>query len=159
VAQSNRKTLMNVPYLTDYGTFVRDGVEYGVPKQFRMRPGIYGLQAADGSYQAQFNARAHTGQSFRMFMDPQSARFYFTIGGRKVPAYPVLQAMGVTPEQMQTSWGKEVYSANANAQIPAHTSAWIEDMIQRQHTAAIRNLPVTVEDVPDTDAGYEQEEG
>jgi len=146
VSASGKKTIMNVPYLTDYGTFVRDGVEYGMPKQFRMRPGVYTLQAADGSHQSQFNAKPRTGPSFRMFLEPQSALFYFKIAGRKVPAYPVLRAMQVPDEQIKAAWGEDIFRANSTTKTSAHATSWINSTIQAQHLKAMRRAGLQIQD-------------
>ena len=112
VGKTNQKLLMNVPYLTDRGTYIRNGVEYSVAKQFRLVPGVYTRVTDDGNVESQFNAKPRTGPSFRTYMEPKTGYFYMRYKGRKVPLYPVLRAMGMQHEQLEKNWGKEIAEAN-----------------------------------------------
>lgn len=112
VGRTNQKRIMNVPYLTDHGTYIRNGVEYTIAKQFRLVPGVYTRTTDDGYVESQFNAKPRTGPSFRTYMEPDSGFFYMKYKGRKIPLYPVMRAMGMEPEQMEQHWGKELADKN-----------------------------------------------
>ena len=125
VSRSKPRTLMNVPYMTSHGTFIRNGVEYTVAKQFRLRPGVYTRITDDGRTESQFNAQPRTGTSFRVFMEPDSSIFYMKHGGNKVPLYPVLRAMGVNEDVLRERWGKKILEANRAMEHKPHAIAWI----------------------------------
>lgn len=129
--KSGRKTLMNVPYLTDTGTFVRNGVEYGIPLQLRMRPGVYTHFTSDGYPEAQVNVKPGTGSGFRIHMDPESSIFFLTQGTRKVPLYPILQAMQVPDEAMEKKWGKDILQANRSQRVSPHAVRWINETVAK----------------------------
>jgi len=112
VGRTNQKRLMNVPHLTDRGTYIRKGVEYTIAKQFRLVPGVYTRVTDDGNIEAQFNAKPRTGSSFRVYMEPGSGHFFMRYKGRKVPMYPVLRAMGIPHERIEKTWGKELAEKN-----------------------------------------------
>jgi len=121
-----KKTLMQVPYLTDYGSFVRDGTEYVVRNQFRLASGVFVHRSNDGYPEAQVNVKPRTGVGFRIYMEPETSLYYMKMAGRKVMLYPVLKEMGVTDEQMQQSWGAQIWKANSEQRVPAHTVKWLE---------------------------------
>ena len=125
VSRVPRKTLMNVPYFTDRGTFIRNGVEYTVAKQFRLIPNVYTRNTAAGTIESQFNIKPRTGAPFRIEMDPATSIFSLRTGGRKIPLYPVLKRVGVRDEDMEESWGKDIYKKNAYARPSPHAINWI----------------------------------
>ena len=151
--KSGRKTLMNVPYLTDTGTFVRNGIEYGIPLQLRMRPGVYAHFTADGYPEAQFNIKPGTGSGFRIYMDPESSVFYLTSGARKVPLYPVLQTMQVPDEELEKRWGKEIFQVNKAQRTSPHAIRWINETVIRGQRYLAKDALPEVEEDPGTDEG------
>lgn len=122
------RTLMNVPRMTRQGTFIRDGTEYTISKQFRLRPGVYTRVTDDGRPEAQFNAQSRSGPSFRIFMDPDTSVFYMRHKTNKVPLYPVLKTMGVDDEEMQKTWGKAIHKANLAMGKKPHALNWISKL-------------------------------
>ena len=109
---TQQKTILNVPYLTERGTYIRNGTEYTIAKQFRLVPGVYTRVTDDGNVEAQFNAKPLSGPSFRVYMEPATSHFYLRYRGRKIPLYPVLRAMGYSTEHMERLWGKEIAQKN-----------------------------------------------
>ena len=128
VSRSRPRTVVNVPYMTANGTFIRNGVEYTVSKQFRLRPGVYTRITDDGHPESQFNAQPRTGSSFRIFMDPASSVFYMKHKGNKVPLYPVLQAMGVNDDALKQRWSDSILQANRVMAHKPHATSWINKM-------------------------------
>lgn len=112
VSKSNYRTLLNVPYLTDRGTYIRNGTEYTVSKQFRLTPGVYSRVTDDGLVESQFNVKPRTGRGFRVFMEPSTSVFYMRYAGRKVPLYPIMRAMGYNEKELDRTWGKEITAKN-----------------------------------------------
>ena len=106
-----KKTILTlIPYLTDRGTFIIDGVEYFITNQQRLRPGIYVFRKFSGEPSAYVNL-AH-GHSHRYILDPKSKIFYLQIGQANLPLYPLLKALGITDDQLKQVWGHEVWQAN-----------------------------------------------
>jgi DNA-directed RNA polymerase beta subunit len=112
IDKGSRRTLMNVPYLTDRGTFIRNGNESVVINQFRLRPGVYHRKTVDGLFESMFNVEAGSGQQFKMKFDPQSAQFFMEAGGRKMALYPILQAIGVDDATLEKAWGVDILEKN-----------------------------------------------
>jgi len=138
VVNKVRRTIVNVPWMTDYGTFVRNGNEYVVRNQLRLDPGVFVRHSNDGFPEAQINVRARTGSPFRTYMEPETGIYHMKIRGRKVMLYPVLREMGVDDDRIKAAWGGDVWKANAAARVPAHTTRWLVDARARgaQYLAA-----------------------
>ena len=114
VSRTRRMTLMNVPYITDRGTFIRNGHEYAFANIMRMEPGVYTKQR-DDEISAQFNIKKGTGAGFNMYLAPNTGIFKIKRDTTSVPAYRVLRDMGVTDEQMKEAWGQELFDKNKAA--------------------------------------------
>ena len=128
-----RTTIMNVPWLTERGTFIRNGTEYVVAKQLRMDSSAYTRRTDDGMVETQFNVKPRTGTNFRLFMDPKTSAFYMRHKGRKTALYPVLKAMGVSDEDISKSWGKEILDANRPFSKNPHARNWLSQFAQDPH--------------------------
>jgi DNA-directed RNA polymerase beta subunit len=111
VDEKKGEVVAHVPYMTERGTFIRDGNEYTVSAQSRLRPGAYSRRKANGELETHFNI-LDGGRSFHVVMDPASAQFTMQVGGSKMNLYPVLRSMGVSNEQIQKTWGNEIYNRN-----------------------------------------------
>lgn len=114
VSKTRRMTLMQVPYITDRGTFIRNGHEYAFSNIMRMEPGVYTKQR-DDEISAQFNIKKGTGAGFNMFLQPNTGIFKIQRETTSVPAYTVLRDMGVTDDQMKAAWGQELFDKNKSA--------------------------------------------
>lgn len=106
-------TIANVPYLTDSGTFVNNGVEYTLAHQLRLRPGVFTRQKENGELEAHVNTLPGKGRSHRYFMDPGTGVFKIQVGQAKIPLMPLLKNLGVTQEQVREAWGDDIASVNA----------------------------------------------
>ena len=114
VSRTKRMTLMNVPYITDRGTFIRNGHEYAFSNIMRMEPGVYTKQR-DDEVSAQFNIKKGTGAGFNMFLQPNTGIFKIKRNTTSAPAYTVFRDMGITDEQMKEAWGQELFDKNKAA--------------------------------------------
>lgn len=112
VDKTSKRTIMNVPYLTDRGTFIRNGTEYSLINQFRLIPGVFSKWTEDGRIEAHVNVRQGTGNTFKIYMEPKSAEFYIKAKNRKMKLYPVLNALGVKDSQLEEVWGKDILERN-----------------------------------------------
>lgn len=106
-------TLMRVPYLTDRGTFIRDGNEWGTIAQQRLLPGAYTRYQNNGDLETQFNVRPGTGNAFRVNMNPATAVYKFSISGSQLHLYSLLHDMGISDDELREKWGDEIFEKNA----------------------------------------------
>jgi DNA-directed RNA polymerase beta subunit len=116
VSQTRRMTLMHVPFMTDRGTFIRNGSEYAFTNIMRLEPGVYTKRKND-EISAQFNIKQGTGPGFNMSLNPTTGIFQIKRGTANAPAYTVFRDLGVTDEQMQKAWGDELFQKNKQAGI------------------------------------------
>ena len=116
VLSEQRKRIAAVPYITPRGTFIMNGVEYGMVNQLRLRPGIYTRLTNDGEYEAMINVAKGVGH--RYVFDPQSGVFYLKSGQARVPLYPFLRSLGVDDRTLQSVWGQEILQKNQATMDP-----------------------------------------
>ena len=114
VSRSGRTTLMQVPYMTDRGTFIRNGTEYAFGNIMRLEPGVYTKQK-DDEITAQFNIKKGTGAGFNLRFIPATGIFQVNRGTVNCPAYPIFRDLGVTDDQMKEAWGEELFARNREA--------------------------------------------
>lgn len=111
VDERKGEVIAHVPYMTERGTFIRDGNEYTLANQSRLRAGAYARRKANGELEAHFNI-LEGGKSFRLGMDPASAKFTMQVGSAKMNLYPILRSMGMTDESIKSKWGVDVLGRN-----------------------------------------------
>lgn len=112
VSQSGRKTILDVPYMTERGTFIRGGSDMTLPIQMRLVPGVYTRIADNGEAKAHINIRPGTGTQMFLTMNPAKPVFTLSQGTRNYKLYPLLKNQGISDEQMMAAWGKDIYKAN-----------------------------------------------
>jgi len=110
VVDKQEALLAHIPYFTERGTFIRNGNEYSLAHQSRLRSGVYSLRKQNGELQSQFNAES--GRGFKLVMDPTNGKFNIQLGGAKLSMMPILHELGLQPDQIQQSIGKELYARN-----------------------------------------------
>jgi DNA-directed RNA polymerase beta subunit len=156
VGTTGRKTIMAVPAMTNRGTFIRNGVEYSVAKQFRLVPNIYTRNTDDGMVESQFNVKQGSGVNFRIYMEPETSLFYMRMAGRKIPLYPVLSRMGVKDEELEKTWGKQILAINSKQRVPAHLFNWVTKVTDREALLAERDdKHEAIQEMQKTGAGDE----
>lgn len=111
VSRSQRMTLMKVPYMTDRGTFIRNGHEYSFTNIMRLEPGVYTKQR-ENEITAQFNVKKGTGAGFNMKLQPDTGIMQVSRGTANAPAYTVFKDMGISDDAMRSSWGDELFQKN-----------------------------------------------
>lgn len=113
---SEREALVaNIPHVTKRGTFIRNGHEYLLFSQQRLRPGVYTREKKNGDYEAQFNILPGTGRGFRMNLERETGLMKLQIGQGSVKAYPVFRALGYSDEMLKQAWGEDLWRKNALA--------------------------------------------
>lgn len=110
VLDQKRMKVMNVPTVTERGSYIIKGTEYNVPYQFRRKPGVYSRVQDDGNLTAEVNLAK--GANFKVMLDDDE-KFYMLYRGNKIPLYPVLTAMGKTRGEIERVWGKELVDINS----------------------------------------------
>jgi len=135
---TNRRTLMNVPWMTKYGFYNINGVPYSMARQFRMDPGLYARVADDGVAESQFNVAQGTGMSFRLRLDPKSGVFTTRIAGKGVPLYRLLSRMGVKDETMRSAWGQRLFAKNRGKKPHASAVGWLNRTIERERESMVK---------------------
>lgn len=107
-----RATIANVPYMTDAGTFVHNGVEYTLAHQMRLRPGVYTREKDNGELEAHVNVMPGKGRMHRYYLDPKTGVFKINIGQAQIPLMPLLKAMGTSEQDIRKAWGNELTAVN-----------------------------------------------
>ena len=110
--QRKSATLLNVPRMTERGTFIRNGAEQGLKHMFRLRPGIYARIKGDGHPSVHINPAQLTGRQMSLDMDPETGIMIAKRGTRTYGVLPLLLASGVPEEAIRASWGDELYDMN-----------------------------------------------
>ena len=105
-------TLVNIPYLTNRGVFIRSGNEYGLRNTFRLRPGIYTRIKSDGVIASHVNPAQGTGTQSNIILNPNSGVFTWKIGSRHYGLLPMMLAAGEDPETIRKAWGDELFDNN-----------------------------------------------
>ena len=120
--------LLQLPYMTDHGTFVIGGTTYSVSNQLRMKPGVYTRKRKNDELEAGFNLSK--GDNFRLSMDPANGHFNMEYGTTKIPLYPVLKSLGVSDDNMSKHWNKELVGVN-KAAFEKHTDKHVDKLYKR----------------------------
>lgn len=108
--------LARLPKLTNRYSYIVGGNEYQVDHLFRLKSGIYARVQDNGDLESEFNlAKSPTGRGFSVKLDAKSKKFSLKYGEAHVPLYPVMKSLGVADDDIEHSWGKEIFAANKPA--------------------------------------------
>jgi len=110
VLMTQKTRLMSIPSMTKRFSFIYNGQEHQSANQWQLKPGVFARRQDNGELEARFNVVNRA--AFKMKLDPQSQLFHVEYKKANLPAYPLLRAMGVSDQQMEESWGKQVFEAN-----------------------------------------------
>lgn len=113
--ESKPRVMMNVPWMTERGTFIRNGSEKSINYMFRLSPGVYSRKKDNGMFEAHVNPKQGTGGQFKIELDPKSGVFRVKQGTRGYKLYTLLKRAGVTDDQMKKSWGPQMLDVNRRA--------------------------------------------
>jgi DNA-directed RNA polymerase beta subunit/intein/homing endonuclease len=111
--RATKVRLFTLPKLTARMSYIVKGNEYQVHNQLRLKPGVYTLRRQNGQLKTQVNLAK--GKNFDLTFAEESGIFYMTniAGGTgKVPLYPVLTYLGVSPGLIARTWGTDIEAAN-----------------------------------------------
>lgn len=114
---SQRRALIaHIPYVSPMGTFVKNGNDYIMSYQLRLRPGVYTRKQDNGELEAHVNATG--GMGHRIYLEPETGIFNVKFGQSSLPAADVLKILGATPQQLKDAWGEDLYRINAAKSDP-----------------------------------------
>lgn len=102
--------LAHVPYFTERHTFILGGNEYELPHQVRLDAGVYTRERGNGELETSFNLSK--GKNFRLTMAPETGKMRMELGTSVLPLRPVLEHLGITPDQMRKAWGDDLVAMN-----------------------------------------------
>lgn len=111
--------LAHVPYFTERHTFILGGNEYELPHQVRLDAGVYTRERANGELETSFNLSK--GKNFRLTMAPDTGKLRMELGTSVLPLRPVLEHLGVSPDELRKAWGPALVDQNATTDN-AHTA-------------------------------------
>lgn len=113
VIDEQKVTLARIPKLTSRYSYIVDGNEYQVDNLFRLKSGIYARVQDNGDLESEFNlAKSPTGRGFSIKLDRKKKAFTVKMDGSHIPLYPIMKAMGVSDDDIEKSWGKELFNIN-----------------------------------------------
>jgi DNA-directed RNA polymerase beta subunit len=115
VKTSKPRIMMNVPWMTERGTFIRNGSEKTINYMFRLAPGVYSRKKENGMFEAHVNPKQGTGGQFKIELDPKTGIFRVRQGTRGYKLYTLLKRAGVTDDQIKKSWGAQILDVNRRA--------------------------------------------
>jgi DNA-directed RNA polymerase subunit beta' len=105
--------LARLPKLTNRYGFIVGGNEYQVDHLFRLKSGAYARVQANGDLETEYNMeKGINGRGFSVKLDRVKKQFTLKVENSHVPLYPVLKSLGVSDDQLENQWGKEIFEAN-----------------------------------------------
>lgn len=117
VVDKQQIRLLNLPKYTRRHSHIVDGQEYQLDNQWRLKSGVYARVKDNGELQSSFNLAK--GRGFSLEFDPKSREFNMAYGTSNVPLAPLMQELGVHPEDIKERWGSAIAQANAKDQEQA----------------------------------------
>jgi DNA-directed RNA polymerase subunit beta' len=106
-------TIARLPKMTNRYGFIVDGNEYQIDHLFRLKSGVYARIQDNGDLESEFNlVKGPAGNRFSILLERESKKFFLKQGDAKIPLYPILKSLGVSDDEIEKSWGKEILAAN-----------------------------------------------
>lgn len=106
--------LCTLPKLTPRYSYIVDGQEYQLEKQWRLKSGIYSRIQENENTQAEFNLLKPFAREPRVYIpfDPESKKYKFKYATANIPLYSILKLNGVSDDEMKKMWGEDIFKAN-----------------------------------------------
>jgi len=133
IVDQRKQRLLNLPKVTSRHSYIVDGQERQIDNQWRLRPGVYSRRNDRGDLESSFHLKGRS--AFKVYFDPDSSQFSMKKGDTNIPLYPVMREMGVSDEQLEKQWGKQILRAN-QSKSGDHAKA-----LERFYRATTREKP------------------
>ena len=101
----------NLPVPTNMGSYIVDGGAYNIDHQFRLKPGAYLREKANGEIETHINPNGFT--NAKVTIDPKTLKLTFGIGQANINSIAFLHAMKMSESDQRKLLGNEIYEANA----------------------------------------------
>jgi len=110
----SRIKLCTLPKQTSRYSYIVDGGEWQVEKQWQLKSGIYSRIQENGHKQTEFNLAKPFARESHIYIpfDPKKKKYTLRYGTANYPLYSILKTLGVSDDQMKQTWGEDVYKAN-----------------------------------------------
>lgn len=138
VMGTKRMSLMKVPWITPRGTIMHKGNDYTLAHQSRLDSGPFTRRANNGLLETHFNVVPGSGRTFRVSLDPQDAQYRLNVGTSNLHLYSVMKDLGVSDEELEGAWGKDILTSNQSKYNPrALDSAYKQFVPEWQRTGPV----------------------
>jgi DNA-directed RNA polymerase beta subunit len=114
-----KSTIANVPYFTNRGTIIRNGNEYTMSHQMRLKSGVFTRVKENGDLTAHVNIIPGKGFSHHIFLDPETGVFRIRFGNSNIALTSLLRAMGASDKELREAWGNDLSEINMRKSSPA----------------------------------------
>ena len=108
--------ISGVPSLTNRFSYIVNGAETQVSHLWRLKSGVYSLVKDNGILESQFNLAK--GRGFAVHFNPETRLYTMKYGTSNIKLGPVLQALGVSTDEMSKNWGSDITEANLRVNAP-----------------------------------------
>lgn len=113
VVDKRKQRIMNLPKVTNRHSYIVDGQEYQLDNQWQLKPGVYSRRNERGDLESMFNLKGRS--ALKLQFDPKTSKYVVEKGSTHIPAYPLMRELGVTDEELEKGWGKQILAANKGA--------------------------------------------
>lgn len=138
VLDEKTMTLMNVPHLTNRGTFIDKGSEYTMLNQLRLLPGPYARRKKNMELEVHMNTKRGSGSAFRVRLEPEKALYKMDVGGSSLRLYSLLHDIGVSDEELLQYWDNDILDANKKAYDPRTFEKAYQKLVKKGDPKASR---------------------
>ena len=115
--ETGRVKILDLPVLTDRGTFIVQGKDYSVFNQVRLKPGVFVRHVNDSdAVFADFNLGR--GLGFEIHMDNNGVFFVkfdkskLSSSSKRIPLYSLLSALGTSDMEISEVFGNKILEVN-----------------------------------------------
>ncbi len=112
IIDRKKVTLIDQPIMTNRGSFIYGGNDYHMVNQLRLKPGVYTRIKENGEVESFFNLSKGGASGFSIWMDPESGKINFKIGGKNPSLYAVMKSLDISDNELQAKWGKDLFELN-----------------------------------------------
>ncbi|MFB6374329.1 MAG: hypothetical protein ABEN55_14710, partial [Bradymonadaceae bacterium] len=130
--------VLDLPQMTERGSYIVDGNEYTFPFQKRLKPGVYTKKKNDGSIEAWVNSSK--GVNWRIVLRDKGD-FILKLRSRVINLHAFLVGMGVDPSKLRSTWGEDVYDAQKNARGAQDPESALEKAYNILHHESDEGVP------------------